>query len=65
LKRGIPEDLDELISHSCLQYALYPWRQEWQFDGPDGRAVKVFERRHSKLEIGSLAAFAEAAVNRI
>jgi DNA-binding transcriptional LysR family regulator len=31
----------DLAEHNCLRYALYPYGDEWRFDGPDGRMAAV------------------------
>ena len=31
----------DLAQHNCLRYGLYPYGDEWRFDGPDGRTAAV------------------------
>jgi DNA-binding transcriptional LysR family regulator len=40
----------DLAQHNCIQYALYPYGNEWRFEGPDGsRQVRVSLRsRHRR-----------------
>lgn len=38
---GPPQRLDELAQHNCLQYAFYPFGDEWRFTGPDGEPAAV------------------------
>jgi DNA-binding transcriptional LysR family regulator len=39
--RPIPDELSDLAHHNCLRYALYPFGDEWRFEGADGRPVSV------------------------
>jgi DNA-binding transcriptional LysR family regulator len=39
--RPIPDELADLAHHNCLRYALYPFGDEWRFEGPEGRPVSV------------------------
>jgi DNA-binding transcriptional LysR family regulator len=39
--RPVPEELSDLAHHNCLRYALYPFGDEWRFEGSDGRPVSV------------------------
>jgi DNA-binding transcriptional LysR family regulator len=39
--RPTPEDLADLAHHNCLRYALYPFGDEWRFEGEGGRPVSV------------------------
>jgi DNA-binding transcriptional LysR family regulator len=32
---------DDLAHYNCLQYAFYPYGDEWRFDGPNGQPVKT------------------------
>ena len=39
--RPTPEDLPDLAHHNCLRYGLYPFGDEWRFEGEGGRPVSV------------------------
>ncbi|MDR3532894.1 MAG: LysR substrate-binding domain-containing protein [Rhodopila sp.] len=36
-----PMTLADLSQHNCLRYSLYPFGDDWTFDGPDGKPVSV------------------------
>jgi DNA-binding transcriptional LysR family regulator len=38
-----PVEPADLAHHNCLRFALYPFGDEWEFEGPDGkmRSVRV------------------------
>lgn len=38
-ENGEPQTTDDLKSHRCIIYSLLTTRDEWHFDGPDGREV--------------------------
>ena len=35
------ETLEDLTRHNCVQYAFYPYGDEWRFTGPDGKPASV------------------------
>jgi DNA-binding transcriptional LysR family regulator len=36
-----PETPADLANHNCIQYAYYPYGNEWRFEGPDHQPVAV------------------------
>ena len=40
-KHPEPQQLQDLVSHNCLRFALYPFGEEWQFIGPGEAQVSV------------------------
>ena len=36
-----PQQLQDLAQHNCLQYALYPFGDEWRFISPEGEPAAV------------------------
>lgn len=39
--RAAPVTPDEVAGHNCLQYAFYPYGDDWRFEHPDGHVVSV------------------------
>lgn len=37
----MPESPTDVATHNCLQYAYYPYGDEWRFQGPDGEQHSV------------------------
>jgi len=35
------DNLEDLVRHNCVQYAYYPFGDEWRFTGPDGQEARV------------------------
>jgi DNA-binding transcriptional LysR family regulator len=46
-----PMNLADLAHHSCLQFAFYPFGNEWRFEGADGKPVSV--RVHGNMVTSS------------
>jgi DNA-binding transcriptional LysR family regulator len=44
----------DLAQHNCLQYAFYPYGDEWRFQGPDGRPVSVHVHGNAVTNSGEL-----------
>ncbi|MCG5481360.1 MAG: LysR family transcriptional regulator [Ensifer alkalisoli] len=36
-----PQRLADLAQHNCLQYAFYPYGNEWRFTGPNSKPVRI------------------------
>jgi DNA-binding transcriptional LysR family regulator len=36
-----PVEPADLAHHNCLRYALYPFGNDWEFEGPDGKMLSV------------------------
>jgi len=49
-----PNHPSDLAHHNCLQYAFYPYGNEWRFDGPDGKTVSVRARGNVVTNSGEL-----------
>lgn len=48
LRHGMPQHPRELAAHDVIAYTYWSSRDEWAFDGPDGRtAVKTHARIHT------------------
>lgn len=46
-----PKSLADLAHHNCLQFAFYPFGDEWRFEGADGKPVSV--RVHGNIVTSS------------
>jgi DNA-binding transcriptional LysR family regulator len=36
-----PRQIEDLAQHNCLQYAFYPYGNEWRFTGPKGKPARI------------------------
>ena len=36
-----PTEPADIAHHNCLRFALYPFGDEWRFEGPDGKMLSV------------------------
>jgi DNA-binding transcriptional LysR family regulator len=59
-KHPVPQQLQDLVHHNCLRFALYPFGEEWQFIGPGDAQVSV--RVSGNLVTNSATTMMEAAL---
>ena len=59
-KHPAPQQLQDLVHHNCLRFALYPFGEAWQFIGPGNAQVSV--RVAGNLVTNSATTLMEAAL---